>query len=191
MTLETSDWISIVNIVATSILSISVVVLTARSTKASVKTTELTEKSVELSERAIRLNEEMNKANELEQKRYKNIIRFYYVDELYKKAKKISDIISSGDYHVVWDDLRSPALLQTISVTDLALYFSSEEIQIINGAWGNLESTVKSLGGVFAFTKEDQERRMAQIRQQLGAPVSAVVLLLEDIVRQGTEIPQP
>lgn len=189
MPLGASDWISIVNIIATSILSISVVVLSARSTKASVKTTELTEKSVELSERAIRLNEEINNAQAIEQKRYKNLIRFHYVDELNKKAKNISSIISSGDYHIVWKELRKPELSQTIPVEELARYFSSEEVQTITSSWGNLEPTVKSLGGVFAFSKEDQARRMAHIRQQLGVPISAVVLLLEDIVRQGIEIP--
>ncbi|WP_408894661.1 hypothetical protein [Paenibacillus taichungensis] len=189
MPLSASDWISIVNIFATSILSISVVVLTARSTKASVRTTELTEKSVELSERAIRLNEEMNKANELEQKKYKNIIRFHYVDELKRKAGSISDLISTENYALVWDKLRDPALIQTIPVPELARYFTRDEIESIVRAWENLEPVIKSFGSVFAFPKEDQARRMEHIRQQLGFPFSAVLLLLEDIVRQGIEIP--
>ncbi|WP_315795295.1 hypothetical protein [Paenibacillus sp. BIC5C1] len=189
MTLESSDWISIINIVATSILSISVVVLTARSTKASVKTTELTEKSVELSERAIRLNEEMNKATELDQRKYKNIIRFHYVNELKQKAVNISEIISTRNYEIVWNKLRDPSLIQTIPVTELALYFSKDEIETINGAWENLESIVKSFGGVFAFFEQEQTIRMRNIVQQIGIPISTLVLLLEDIMRQNIEAP--
>lgn len=189
MPLGASDWISIVNIVATSILSISVVVLSARSTKASVKTTELTEKSVELSERAIRLNEEINEAQAIEQRRYKNIIRFQYVDELSKKVKSISNIISTGNYFIIWKDLRDAELTQTIAITEMARYFSLEEVQTINRAWGSLEYTVESLGGVFSYSNEEQARRVSIIRQQLGIPISAVELLLEDIVRQGKEIP--
>lgn len=185
--MDTSDVIAIVSIIVTGWLSLSVMRLTKRSTEATIKTTELTEKSVELSERAILLAEKNQELQDAERKRYEGILRNNYINDIYKKAKKMSEIIKSNSYSVIWQKLRREQLILETPIEEIAKYFSKKEIDNISLVWEGLEAVTDRFGGIYAFSKEEEQKRMQEITEILGIPLTALIFLLQDIKRNEVD----
>ncbi|MFE6076925.1 hypothetical protein ACFVQB_20905 [Paenibacillus sp. NPDC057886] len=126
--LNSSEWISVVNALATLILSFFVYKSTNKASEAAVKTVDLTEQT-------FLLNQSISDNKEEEKKMYRNSLKYQYIKVLMKRSDNILKAITYSDGMEIHKNLSTLEYKHYISSENLALCFNEYEVKQITDAW--------------------------------------------------------
>lgn len=122
-----SDCITLLGVIITGLFSFLV-------WKATKETADVAKATYKLSEK-LALNEE-NRSN-----KYRNIMRRQLVPHILKESEKVYNAVADTDASNLYLKLRNNTIeTLNISMTDLAEYFSEEEVKLITKAWETYEN---------------------------------------------------
>ncbi|MEK4056436.1 hypothetical protein MHB84_22980 [Paenibacillus sp. FSL F4-0087] len=130
--LDSSDWISVINALATLVLSFFVYKSTNKASEAAVKTVQLTEQT-------LILNQSMVTDKEEEKRMYRNSLKYQYVKVLMKRSDDILKAITHSDGMKIHKNLTNLEYKHYISPENLALCFKDYEVKQIADAWYSFE----------------------------------------------------
>lgn len=135
--LNYSDWIAIVNSLATLFLSLFVYRATRKSAEAAVKTAELTEESISL-------NKNINEFQQEDNLMYRRSLKYQYVKILISKTAYILKIMDNPEPNIINENLEVHHYKHHISPENLALCFTDSEVKLITDAWDAFEVYLQS-----------------------------------------------
>ncbi|WP_127550592.1 hypothetical protein [Paenibacillus amylolyticus] len=130
--LNSSDWISMVNALATLVLSFFVYKSTNKASEAAVKTVNLTEQT-------FLLNQSMIDDKEEEKRIYMTSLKYQYVKILIKRSGDLLKAIKPSEDMIIHRNLSVLDYKHCISPENLALCFNEYEVKKITDAWFNFE----------------------------------------------------
>lgn len=126
--LDSSEWISVINALATLVLSFFVYKSTNKASEAAVKTVDLTEQT-------FMLNQSMVTDKEEEKRMYRNSLKYQYVKVLMKRSDEILKAITHSNGMEIHKNLTKLEYKHYISPENLALCFKDYEVKQITDAW--------------------------------------------------------
>ena len=126
--LSSNEWISVVNALATLILSFFVYKSTNKASEAAVKTVDLTEQT-------LLLNQSISENKEEERKLYRNSLKYQYIKVLMKRSANILRAITYSDGMEIHRNLSNLEYKHNISPENLAMCFNEHEVKQITDAW--------------------------------------------------------
>lgn len=126
--LDSSDWIAIINAIATLFLSFFVYRSTNRASEAAVETTKLTKET-------FILNKTLNESKDEENRKFKNSLKYQYVRILMKRSEDILIAIKHNNGAVIDKNLKSLEYKHNISPENLALCFDELDVKLVTDAW--------------------------------------------------------